>query len=80
MLEDRIEDGPGSLCQLRYEQAEFTVEVAQEQQRLVAQNGEARVVDRADRILCLEQLRHQGWKLFRHRFCVGWRFKRKGQG
>ena len=77
MLEDRIEHGPGMLGEIRHELAEFAVEVAEKQQSLVAQDGEARVVDRADRVCRLEQLRHQGWKLLRQRLCIRGRLQGK---
>ena len=79
MLEDRVEHRPGVFGQIGHELTEFAVEVAQEQQCLVAQNREARVVNRADRVLCLKEARHQWRKFFRDRLCIGGRLQRKAE-
>ena len=71
MLEDRIEHRPGVLRQSSHKRNEFAVEVAHKQQRLLAQHRETRGVNRADRVLRLEQRRHQRWKDLGYRFCVG---------
>jgi hypothetical protein len=43
--------------------SKFAIELTEEQQRLFAQNREARVVDRPNRILRLKERGHQRWKL-----------------
>ena len=63
MLEDRIEHRSGVFGEIGHERSEFAVEVAEKQQRLLAQNRKARVVNRADGIVRLEKFRHQWWKL-----------------
>ena len=72
VLEDCIEDGPRLLGEIEHERAEFTVEVAEEEQRLIVENGEARVVNCADDVFCLEEAGHHRWKIIRQRLCVCW--------
>ena len=77
MLEDRIEHRSGVSGEIGHERTEFAVEVAKKQQSLVAQEREARVVNRADRVLSFEKPRHQWWKLLRQRLCVRGRLQRE---
>ena len=79
MLENRVEHRPCVLGQFGHELTEFAVEVAKKQQSLLAQHREARVVNRADGILRLEQPRHQWWKLLRQRLCVRRRLQGKAE-
>src|SRR5260370_13825815 len=79
MLEDRIETRPGGLGQIGRELTEVAVEVAEKQQSLLTQHREARVVNRADSIRRLEQLRHHWRKLLRERLCVRGRLQWKAE-
>ena len=56
MLEDSVEHRPGVPAQIGHELTEFAIEVAEKQQRLLAQHRETRVVNRADGIRRLKQL------------------------
>ena len=80
VLEDSVEHRPGVPGQIGHELTEFAVEVAQKQQSLLAQHREARVVNRADGIRRLKQLRHQWWKLLRERLCIRGRLQGKAEG
>src|SRR4029077_19580553 len=77
MLEDGIEHRPGVPGQIGHELTEFAIEVAEKEQSLLAQHREARVVNRADSIRRLKQLRHQWWKLLREHLCVRGRLQGK---
>src|SRR5271167_3643849 len=58
MPEDRVEDRPFMARQIQHELTEFTVEVGEKEESLVAQHREAGVVHGADRILRFEQVGH----------------------
>jgi len=59
MRPDGIEHWPGMLRQITEELNFISVEVGQEKQRLLAQDDEARVVHRADRVRCPGERGHQ---------------------
>src|SRR4051794_25689869 len=64
--ENRIEHWPRKRCEIGHQLAKLTIEIAKKQQGLFAEDREAGVVDPADAIRCLEQARHELWKLLRH--------------
>src|SRR5271155_2578332 len=80
VLKNRVEQRSNASGQIGHELAEFAVEITKKQEGLVAQHRKARVVNRADRILRLEESRHQWWKPFRNRLCVHRRFQREAEG
>src|SRR5271156_6260609 len=77
MLEDEIKHGSCVLGELAHKLTELAVEVAKKEKGFVAEDGEARIVDRPDRILRPEQPRHHGGKLLRQCFCIRRRLQGK---
>src|SRR5271155_2312533 len=79
VLKDGIEYRSCLLCQVAHERAELSVEVPKKQKSLIAENGEARVVDRADGVLRLEYRWHQWRKLVRQCLSVRGRLQGKAE-
>ena len=76
MLKDEIKHRPCVLGEFFEKLSEFAVKVTKKEQGLFAEYGKARIVDRPNRILRLEQSRHHGRKLLRQRL----RIRRRLQG
>src|SRR5271163_4330057 len=80
MLKDRVENRSRGFGEVAHQRAELAVEIAEEQQRALAQHRESRIVDRADRIGGLEQDLFYRRNLIRESLGVRRLFQRESKG